>query len=165
MRCAALVLFASVLVLGACNDGDPDTAGSQGTTTSTTGSPEAPDSAVDSDVSNPGDERFCDLARSYVEQFTGQSPGDARGFGQALQEAQAIVLEMQEVAPAEIVGDVLSLADVLGVIVPALEAAEFDLSQVPPEALQRLQDPDFQASATRLQAYIESACEPVADVP
>lgn len=68
-------------------------------------------------------------------------------------------------APAEIVGDVLSLTDVLGVIVPALEAAEFDLSQVPPEALQRLQDPDFQASATRLQAYTESACEPVADVP
>lgn len=151
MRRAVLALLVSVLVLVGCDDGSPDAADS-----------DAPGSTIDTNFASPGDERFCELARTYIEQFTRRAPpGDVREFGESLQNSQEIVLQMQEVAPAEIVSDVLILADVLDVVVPALEAAEFDLSQVPPSVLQQLQDPGFQASAARLQAYTESACEPV----
>lgn len=176
MRRVALALLASVLLLGGCDD--PDIASSPGTTTSTsqdettssthdaatssTVAPDTPGSTIDTDFATPGDERFCGLARSYIEPFARRAaPGDVRGFGEALQESQAIVQQMEEVAPPEIVDDILRLSDVLGAVVPALEAANFDLSQVPPEVLQRLQDPDFQASAQRLQAYVETVCEPV----
>ena len=156
MRWALLVLLATVQILGGCDGGGSDTAPSQNT----------PGSTVDTEFASPGDERFCELARSYFEQVTRRTaPGDVQDFGESLQASQSIVSEMRDVAPGEIVSDVVRLADVLTVVVPALEGAQFDLSQVPPDVLQRLQDPDFQASSARLQAYIESACDPVADAP
>lgn len=173
-----MVLLVSLLLLGGCDDEaaevtDPDGRATSTTTadsSSTTGSPGAPPPAtdpgattgatLDTSFSGPGDERFCGLARSYIEQFSRRAgPGETRAFGEALAEARTIVLEMQDVAPAEIVADVLKLTDVLGFVVPALEAVEFDLSRVPPDALLQLQDPDFQASAARLQAYTETVCD------
>jgi hypothetical protein len=70
---------------------------------------------------------------------------------------------MQEVADEEIVVDLVVVTDVLSIVVPALEEVDFDLTQISPEVLERLQDPDFQASSARLQAYTENACEPGAD--
>jgi hypothetical protein len=172
MRRVLVTLCVSVLLFGGCDDDagdsvapvDPPTSttGAQDPSTSTTDPNATPGSTIDTTFSEPGDERFCELARSYVEQFTGRAaPGEARAFGEALQEAQSIVLEMQDVAPAEIVADLLIVTDVLGVVVPALEEVDFDLSQIPPDELERLQDPDFQASSARLQAYVENACKPV----
>ena len=179
MRRAALALLASVLV-GGCDDGSPDIAASQDATTSTTlspseatpstvppdgatpftGSPDAPPASPDAEPANPDDERFCTLARAYVESMSRTAPEDAQGFGEGLREARSIILEMQEVAPPEIVDDLLRLTGVLSVVVPALEAVDFDLARVPPDVLRLLQDPEFQASATRLQAYTEDACGP-----
>lgn len=156
-------------------------AGSQDTTTSTTlspreatsttvppdeatpntGSPDVPVGQPDAEPANPDDERFCTLARTYVESMNRTAPEDAQGFGKGLQEARSIILEMQEVAPPEIVDDVLRVTGVLSVVVPALEAVDFDLTRVPPDVLRLLQDPEFQTSATRLQAYTEDACGPV----
>lgn len=154
MKRGLLALVALVLVLGSCDDNSPDTSAGQQPGGSTT----------DTNVASPGDERFCELARSYIEQSTRPpAPGDVRGFGESLQDSQAIVLQMQEVAPAEIVSDVVNLTDVLGAVVPALAAVDFDLTQVPPVVLEQLQDPNFQAATARVQAYTESACEPVAD--
>ena len=181
MRRAALALWASVLVLGGCDDSSRDIAASQDTTTSTTLSPseaasstvqpdEAPSTTGSPDVpvappvaepANSDDERFCTLARSYVESMSRTAPEDTQGFGEGLREAQSMVLEMQEVAPPEIVDDLLRLTGVLSVVVPALEAVEFDLARVPPDVLRLLQDPEFQASATRLRAYTGNACRPV----
>ncbi|HVL03620.1 MAG TPA: hypothetical protein VM386_04200 [Acidimicrobiales bacterium] len=89
-----------------------------------------------------------------------RAPEDAQGFGEGLREARSIILEMQEVAPPEIVDDLVRLTGVLSVVVPALEAADFDLTRVPPDVLRLLQDPEFQASTTRLRAYTEGTCGP-----
>lgn len=132
--------------------------------TSTTGSPDVPvaqPGAAPAGSDDPDDERFCTLARTYVESMNRTAPEDAQGFGKGLREARSIILEMQEVAPPEIVDDVLRVTGVLTVVVPALEAVDFDLRRVPPEVLRLLQDPEFQTSATRLQAYTEDACGPV----
>lgn len=181
MRRAALALLTSVLVLGGCDDGSPDIAASQDTTTSimlspseatsstvppdeavpTTGSPDEPAPPPDAEPANPDDERFCALARTYVESMSRTAPEDAQGFGEGLRDARSMVLEMQEVAPPEIVDDLVRIIGVLSVVVPALEAADFDLTRVPPDVLRLLQDPEFQASAARLQAYTEDACGPV----
>ena len=181
MRRAALALLASVLVLVGCEDGSPDIAASQDTTTSTTlspseatsstlppstatsttGSPEIPVAPPDAEPGNPDDERFCTLARTYVESMSRTEPEDAQGFGEGLREARADILGMQEVAPPEIVDDLVRLTGVLSVVVPALEAVDFDLTRVPADVLRLLQDPEFRASAARLQAYTEDACGPV----
>ena len=63
-------------------------------------------------------------------------------------------------APPEIVDDLLRVTGVLDVVVPALEAVDFDLTRMPPDVLRILQDPEFQTSTTRLQAYTEDACGP-----
>ena len=97
MRRVALALLATVLVLAGCDDGSPDTAASQDTTstilspgdatsstvspeeaTPTTVSPDAPAASSDADPSNPADERFCTLARAYFEYMTRRGPGDVR---------------------------------------------------------------------------------------
>lgn len=178
MRRVVLLLLVALLLLGGCADEVPEVTDPNGRSTSTlpdsspptaspgtpstTGAANTPGATLDTNFSTPGDERFCGLARSYIEQFSQRAgPGETRAFGEALQEAQSIVLEMETVAPPEIVVDIVNLTGVLAVVVPALEAADFDLSQVPPEALLALQDPDFQASAARLQAYTETACEAV----
>lgn len=181
MRRGALALLASVLALGGCDDGTPDIAASQDTTTSTTlspseatsstvppdkatpttGSPDVPVAQRGAEPANPDGERFCTLARTYVESMSRTAPEDTQGFGHGLREAQSIIREMREVAPPEIVNDLLRLTGVLSVVVPALEAADSDLTRVPPDVLRLLQDPEFQASATRLQAYTEEACGPV----
>ena len=180
MRRVALALLASVLVLGGCDDGSPDIAASQDTTTSTTlspseatsstvppddatpitGSPDGPPAPPDAEPADPDDERFCTLARTYVESMSRTAPEDAQGFGESLREARSIIVEMQEVAPPEVVDDLLRLTGVLSVVVPALEAVDFDLTRVSPDVLRLLQDPEFQASAARLQAYTEDACRP-----
>ena len=181
MRRAALALLASVVLLGGCDDGSPDVTASENATTSTTRSPSegtssivppdeatstiaSPDIGVappDAEAANPDDERFCVLARTYVESMSRRSPEDAQGFGEGLREARSIILELQEVAPPEIVEDLVRLTGVLSVVVPALEAADFDLRRVPPDVLRLLQDPEFQASTTHLRAYTEDACRPV----
>lgn len=181
MRRVALALLASVLVLAGCDDESPDIAASQDSTTSTnlapseatsstvppdeatstTVSPDVPVASPDAEPADPTDERFCTLARRYIEYMGRTPPGDVRGFGEALQEARSIVLEMQDVAPPEIVDDLVKLTGVLSAVVPAMEAVDFDLARVPPDVLRLLQDPEFQASATRLQVYIEDACGPV----
>ena len=180
MRRVVPALLASVLVLGACDDGSPDIAASQDTTRSTTlspseatsstvppdgatpitGSPGGPSAPPDAEAADPDDERFCTLARTYVESMSRTAPEDAQGFGEGLREARSNILGMQEVAPQEIVDDLLRLTGVLSVVVPALEAADMDLARVPPDVLRLLQDPEFQASAARLQAYTEDACGP-----
>lgn len=178
MRRTVLILSVSLLLLGGCDDEGAEVTAPNGRPTSTTsadsssttGSPATsppatgnmPGVSTDTSLSSPGDQRFCVLARSYIEQFSRRAaPGETRAFGEALQEAQSIVLELRAVAPAEIVADIVKLTSVLGEVVPALEAVDFDLSQVPPEVLLPLQDPDFRASAARLQSYTETACEPV----
>lgn len=167
MRRGASLLFVSVLLLGGCGDDSPDVAVPATTaapaTSSTTPSspPSSPAPTAGTDTSSPQEQRFCELARSYIEAFTGRAaPGDVRGFGGNLQEARAIVVEMQDLAPPEVVDDVMKVADTLGIVVSAMEEADFDLTEVPPDVLQQLQDPDFQASAARLQAYTDSACPP-----
>ncbi len=179
MRRVLVTLCVSVLLLGGCDDEAGDSAApvdpptsttdSQGAPTTSTSTaiidPDAtPGSTIDTSFSSSGDERFCELARTYVELFTSRAaPGDVRAFGEGLQQAQSVLLEMQEVADEEIVVDLVVVTDVLGIVVPALEEVDFDLTQISPEVLERLQDPDFQASSARLQAYTENACEPGAD--
>lgn len=177
MKRRASVLFVSVLLLGGCSEADRDADGPATTATTTTpttgpattatmantapGPPSSPAPTPGSDPSTPQVQSFCVLARSYIEAFTGRAaPGDVRGFGGNLERARSSILEMQKVAPPEVVDDVLYVADTLGVVVSALEEANYDLGEVPPEVLQRLQDPEFRASAARLQAYTDSACQP-----
>lgn len=165
-----------VLVLGGCDDVGPDIAGSQDTTTtsspnettsstlppdeitSSTVSPDVAAAPPDPEAANSDDERFCALARRYFEYMSRTAPEDVRGFGESLQEARSIIFEMEEVAPPEIVQDVVRITGVLDVVVPALQAVDFDLTRVPPDVLRLLRDPEFQTSATRLQAYTEDAC-------
>jgi PBP1b-binding outer membrane lipoprotein LpoB len=164
-------VVAAVLLLAGCSGDtdDPTDRPAPPSTTSTSVDPAAttttvaaaPGSTIDTDFAEGADPAFCALAGRFVEQFTSSTPpGDVQGFGRSLQESRSLVEQMRARAPGELTDDVVVLAQVLGVVVDALEAAEFDLTQVDPEALEALQDPDFQAAAVRLQAYAETACPP-----
>lgn len=120
----------------------------------------APGSTIDTEFAGEADERFCALAGQYIDSFTTDAPpGDVQGFGESLRQSRDLVNQMQEAAPEELVDDVVLLAQVLGGVVDALEAVDYDLAEVSPDALMTLQDPDFQAAAVRLQAYSETVCQ------
>lgn len=161
------VAAVALLALGCTGETDDPTnrpalpATTSTTPASTTTALAAPGSTIDTNFSAGADEQFCQLVGQYVDQFTaGAAPGDVQGFGESLRQSRDLVDQMQAAAPEELVADVVILAQTLGTVVDALEAVDFDLSQVDPEALLMLQDPDFQASAVRLQAFAETACTP-----
>ena len=153
MRRAMATLALLTVLLAGCGGDSDDEAG--GTTTTTA---PATSVSVDTNFTGEGSERFCQLARSYLErtdQLTVSNPEQLRA---AVTEAEANITETVAAAPAEIKGDAQVVAGAFTNLVRVLEQAGYDFTKVPPDALSGLQRPEVQASTQRLSAYAQKVC-------
>lgn len=142
----------SVTALAACG-------GSDKPATPATSSPLTTTKPVDTRFSGEGSGDFCDLAKSFNTGFSGITPGASIAQLKVnLQEADTAIHRAVDVAPTEIKGDVGVIADSFTKVVGVIANANYDLTNISPDALATFQSAEFSNSAARLQAYMTSVC-------
>jgi len=151
----------AVLILAGCSGGDDDEAApaTSAPAATSSGGPTTTVRPVDTSFTGQNSAQFCDLARTYSERFSsvGSSPTPAQ-LRTVTREGQTAIAQAVNAAPAEIKPDVQVLANTFGNLLSELEKVNFEITRLPPAALQGLQAPDFTQSTTRFQAYIRTVC-------
>lgn len=109
----------------------------------------------------PAAGEFCQLARSLVDTLVKLAPslGNPETLRALMEQAVPLIEQAEKVAPPEIAADVHLLADSFRRLRPALEAANFDFTKVPPDALRQSQTPEAGAAGQRLSVYIRDRCQ------
>jgi hypothetical protein len=104
---------------------------------------------------------FCQLARTYTDKFTAllgsAQSNDAAKLKAASTDAESAIRQAQATAPAEIKADVTVVATTAKDALAALQKNNFDLNKTP-DAVSKLQEPAFQASFAKLNAYARAHC-------
>jgi ABC-type glycerol-3-phosphate transport system substrate-binding protein len=102
---------------------------------------------------------FCKLAQTYNEKFSTllTVANDPVKLRTALTDAESAIRQAQSTAPAEIRSDVTTVATTASQVLTALQRNNFDLSKTP-EAVSRLQDPQFQTSLSNVTRYGRAHC-------
>ena len=152
-RAAAAGIAVAVLALSGCSgDGGQDQA-----LPSTTSSPEV--NAGTEPPEEPVDP-FCAPADALGEGLGDLAPtdGDPDQIREQFTLAREAVAEAEAEAPEEIRPDVAVLADGYEDFFEALEAADFDITQLSLSALTALDTPEMQAASERIDAYRVEAC-------
>jgi hypothetical protein len=141
----AAVCVTAALILVACGGGSDEAATTTLPTTTTT--------------TLPGGE-FCEIARSYYDKVLslGASLGDPQRLRDLLRETGPVIDRVEATAPPEIASDVRLAAATSRQLLAELEAVDFDYSRLPPGTVQRIQTPESQAAAIRLQTYTRDVC-------
>lgn len=147
-----IVLF--VVLVAGCGGGDSDESASTTAPPATSGGTTAPT------FSGAGSGQFCDLVKTYSDRTAGltranSTPAQVR---QLATELGAAIQQAVSVAPAEIKTDVTLVAAAAKDYLAGLQRVGYDLSRVPPDALQKFQAPDVQAATERLQNYSRTVC-------
>ena len=148
----------AVLALAGCSGGGDDKAAP--TTTSPAAGPSTTLRPVDTSFTGQGSGQFCNLARTYNDRFTSVAPNATPAqLRTVAREGQTAIRQAQEVAPAEISGDVQTIATTFSELLADLERANFDTTKLTPATFTRLQAPEFQRSSQRFQAYLRDVCK------
>ena len=143
---APALCVVAALTLVACGGGGSDEAATTTVPATTT-------------TTLPGGE-FCEIARSYYEKVLslGSSLGDPQRLRDLLRETGPVIDRVEATAPPEIASDVRLAAATSRQLLAELEAVDFDYSRLPPGTVQRIQTPESQAAAIRLQTYTRDVC-------
>lgn len=149
----------AVVALSSCSgDGNSATQTSTPTTTTAPG-PLTTLRPVDTSFTGLNNAEFCALARTYTDRSgtvnQARTPDELRA---GVRESQTAINQVVSTAPAEIKGDVQSLANAFGVLFTELERANFDPTKVSLTAFAPLQSPEFAQSTARFQAYVRTVC-------
>ena len=148
----SVVVLALVIVcaVGVSACGDDDDGGESSQSSSTT--------AASTQSTGQGG-RFCELFRSYNDQFSRTSTiRDSGELRDLLRSARSDVEEAKDLAPPEIKADTEVVYRVIDDYVGALEDVDFNASRIPVDLAQRLASPDFLNAAQRTQAYVATNC-------
>jgi Flp pilus assembly protein TadD len=160
------VVVALALVAGACGGGGSKKASSTGTT-------EAGKTAT-SQASSSGGGEFCTRAADYSKRYTDTfakdiqaviaNPGSAEAratFKSDFEAVRSAAKDLVSKAPSQIKADMDLVLSAFDQLFNALSSVDFDfakLAQSNPQLLSSLQDPKFQAAATRLGTYFTDTC-------
>jgi len=161
------IVVALALVAGACGGGGGKKASTTGTTT-------AGQTATSQASASGGGGAFCSRARAYSEHFTSTFQKDFRGvaanptnaslrdvFKKDYGDLKKAADDLASRAPAAIKADFDVVFSAISQLYDALAKVDFDFSklvQSNPQFVQSLQDPKFQAAATRLNDYFTNTC-------
>ena len=151
-RLVVLVGLAAVLGLTACGGGGDD---EDAAPASTTTPPPATSPVGNDQAGTP----FCQLARTYTEQFAALLPAanDPARLRAATTDAEAAIRQARATAPAEIRADVNVVATTAGEALTALQKKNFVLADAP-DAVTKLQEPKFQTAFSNLNRYARAHC-------
>lgn len=145
----------ALLVLAGCSGGGDDEAAP----TTSTPAPTTTVRPVDTSFTGQNSAEFCGLARTYNERFAGVGPNATPAQLRTLaREAQTAISQAINAAPAEIKPDVEVIARTFGTLLTELEKVNFEVTRLPPTAVQALQAPEFAQATTRFQAYSRAVC-------
>lgn len=152
MRLIRLALVPTVVLAMAACSGDGDDKATPTTLVSpfTTGSP------VDTTFTGEGSKQFCDLIESFDADETLDPKASPEQLEESLRKGLSSLEKAADVAPAEIKGDVRSIADVLGGLAASLDRIGYDFTKVSQADLQAILT--LGPAATRLQAYVSRFC-------
>jgi len=153
-RAVPAACLVALLPLAGCSD---DKKGASVTPTSAaTGSTVRP---VDTSFTGEGSAEFCRFITTFTQGSQNISPNATPAELEAsFREALAAIDQAVSVAPAEIKGDVVVIADTFENVVTAVSTANFQLDLVDATVLQALQSEAFLDGVTRLQAYLTTIC-------
>jgi hypothetical protein len=152
-RVVPAACLVALLPLAGCSD-DKDDGASQSAVTATTVRP------VDTSFTGEGSEEFCRFITTFTEGSQNVSPtASPAELETSFREALTAIDQAVSVAPGEIKGDVVSIADTFERVVTAVSTADFNLERVDATALEALQSEGFLDAVTRLQAYLTSICK------
>lgn len=103
---------------------------------------------------------FCRFVAAFDERFGRIDPSlsDPTRLRLSLREAANEVSNAAATAPAAVKADVAILEQAYTQLLTVFEQADFDLTKVPPAALQSLQAPGFADASARLDAYRAANC-------
>ncbi len=147
--------MAVLLFAGCSDDDDPDSASD--TTAGATATTARP---VDTSFSGQGSGDFCRLITTFTSEQEKVSPtASAAELEAAFEESLGSINQAVAVAPEEIKGDVVAVAQSVQEIEAAMSAAGYDIEKVDASALASLQSPAFLNSVTRLSSYLTSVCQ------
>ncbi len=151
---AVLAVGTLALVLAACGGGNDDDEGSASPTTVAGSGQTEP-----SFTGNPNS-RYCQLARTYLDKSRqlSQSGGSPDALRALYKDAERDIKAAVDAAPGEIKNDARVVADGLTVLVAGFERAGWDPSRVTPDTFNAVTTPEFQASASRVEAYTSQVC-------
>jgi hypothetical protein len=143
------------LVLAACGGGDDE--GSRDVSSPTTAA--VGPQTTESFSGNPNS-RYCQLARTYLEKSKqlSQSGGGPDALRTLYKDAERDIKAAVDAAPSEIKNDAKVVADGLTVLVAGFESANWDPTRVSPDAFNAISTPQFQTSASRVEAYTTQVC-------
>lgn len=158
-RISLLACGLALVLLSACSGGDDD-GKDAAPTTSAPAVTAAPGATTTPTFTGQNSSQFCGLARTYNERFTSvganATPAQLRTVAR---EGQTAITEAVRTAPAEIKPDVEVVARTFTTLLAELEKVNFEITRLPPTALQALSAPDFQASTQRFQTYLRDVCK------
>ena len=161
-RAARLVpagFLVAALLLAGCSDSDSDDETTTGSSVPTTVAV-VTTAPVDTRFTGEGSGEFCQFITTFTAGSRSVSPTATPAELEAsFNESLDAIKKAAEVAPAEIKGDVVAIADTFDEVETAASAAGYDLTKVNPSALGALQSKGFLESVTRLQAYLTNICK------
>ena len=141
-----------------CSGGDDNDAASTTAPAGASG-PSTTLRPVDTSFTGQDSAQFCALARTFSDRFAtvGSNPTPAQ-LRTVAREGEAAINQAVSAAPAEIKRDVEGIANGFTTFLRELEKVNFEVTRLPPAAVQSLSAPEFQQSTTRFQAYFRSVC-------
>lgn len=157
-RIPLLACAVALILLSACGGGGDKKEAAP--TTAAPAATAAPGASTAPTFSGQGSAQFCGLARTYNERFTSVSPNATPAqLRTVAREGQTALTEAVRSAPAEIKADLEVLARTFTTLLAELEKVNFEITRLPPAAIQALSTPEFQASTVRFQAYLRDVCK------
>lgn len=157
IRAVSAAGLVAVLLFAGCSDDKDDAAStstSTGVGTATTVRP------VDTSFTGQGSGDFCRLITTFTAEQEKVSPtASAAELEAAFEESLTSINQAAEVAPAEIKGDVVAVAESIKAVEQAMSDAGYDVNKVDASALASLQSGTFLNSVTRLGSYLTTVCQ------
>ena len=144
----------ALMPLAGCSDDKKSDTSQSSATTATSVRP------VDTSFTGEGSAEFCNFITTFTEGSQNVSPNASPAVLEAsFRDALTAINQAVAVAPAEIKGDVVAIADTFEGVVTAVSTANFDLARVDASTLQSLQSEGFLDAVTRLQSYLTTVCK------
>ncbi len=102
---------------------------------------------------------FCQLAKTYTEKYASilTVANDPPRLRTATTDAESAIRQAQATAPAEIKGDVTTVAGTASQVLAALQRNNFDLSRTP-DVVTKLQEPSFTSALANVNRYGRAHC-------
>lgn len=149
-RGRVLLALAALAALAGCN-GDDDQDQALPSSTSSPPTTEATQAPVDP---------FCAPADALGEGFADLAPSgrDSSALEEQFAQSREAIAEFEAEAPEEIQADVAVLVEGYEDFLAALEAADYDFTQLSPSALIAIDSPEMQAASENIDAYLAERC-------